>query len=99
MKWYFMAFEKYADFYGRSSRKEFWMFYLIHSIIGAMAYLIDNLYIIDLKINLLNGNIKLISLLYSLYIFTSTIAISVRKLHDVNKNGLWLLLGLIPLVS
>jgi uncharacterized membrane protein YhaH (DUF805 family) len=36
MEWMILPFRRYADFEGRSRRKEFWMFQLLNAIIGAV---------------------------------------------------------------
>ena len=38
MEWMLMPFRRYADFSGRSRRKEFWMFQLLNLIVGAVLY-------------------------------------------------------------
>ena len=86
---------KFADFTGRSSRKEYWsfvgFFVLIFFILGFIDSLNNN-FDKTSGFGLLSGIFILISLLPS-------IAIGVRRLHDINKSGWWILLSLIPLAN
>lgn len=38
MEWYVMVWQRYAQFSGRSRRKEYWMFSLIHSVLFLLLY-------------------------------------------------------------
>ena len=86
MNYYFDAFKKYAIFNGRTGRKEFWMFYLISSIIGVVLFLIDHT----------TGG-KTFTLIYTLALLIPSLAIGVRRLHDTNRSAWWLLIGLLPI--
>ncbi|MEM0950998.1 MAG: DUF805 domain-containing protein [Cyanobacteria bacterium P01_H01_bin.74] len=88
-------YRRYADFSGRSNRKEYWSF----TIFGAMiAFSVSIL-------NLLTGSgdgISFFSILYALFVIGSLIpnlAVTVRRLHDSNKSGWWFLVALIPLLG
>ena len=82
---------KYSRFYGRASRSEFWKFILANFIL---------LLIIATPVSLLSRDIafliELIMALYLLVIFIPGMALSTRRLHDINRSGWWLLLYLIP---
>ena len=83
-----MAFNKYCDFNGRASRSEYWWFCLFTCIVSAALAVIGGV----LNITWLDGLWTLATLLPSL-------GLSVRRLHDIDKSGWWLFLGLIPLVG
>jgi len=92
-EWYLKALKQYANFKGRASRKEFWMFILFQSAFVALAYII-NYRIFDLgdspvwQFYTLYG----ISWLLLIYIFGTiipTAAITVRRLHDAGRSGIW----------
>ncbi|WP_417379165.1 DUF805 domain-containing protein [Gimesia sp.] len=91
MNWYLAVIKKYADFEGRARRKEYWMFILFNILIsfaiGIIGALLGK-----------SGGIISVSLsgLYSLFIFIPSIAVIVRRLHDTNRSGWWILIGLIP---
>lgn len=100
MNWYLKALRQYADFKGRARRKEFWMFTLISILIGLVLQLVDTM----LGIQFTNtGRYSMsygpIYSLYSLAMFIPTLAVSVRRLHDINKSGWYLLLWLFILIG
>ena len=105
MKWYLKVWKQYADFSGRARRKEFWMFTLFNMIIvtvaGGIAALLVIMGISTLKTWMpIIGYILLAVLsLYYLAIFIPSLAISVRRLHDIGKSGWWFLIVFVPLVG
>ena len=88
MYWYFEVLKKYAVFSGRARRKEYWTFNLFNIIIYFMALLVDSL-----------GGMGVFVTLYSLAVAIPSIAVVVRRLHDTNRRGWWLLISLIPLIG
>jgi len=95
MYWYLEVLKKYAVFSGRARRKEYWLFTLFDLIITAV------LVIIDVAAGLVGteSGFGLLSSLYTLAVFIPRIAVSVRRLHDTNHAGWWLLIGFVPLVG
>ncbi|MDD4556621.1 MAG: DUF805 domain-containing protein [Alphaproteobacteria bacterium] len=89
------CFEKYATFNGRSSRHEFWSFYLGITILSIIITPIDIFLI----------GFDLLTTILSFAIFIPNLAVTIRRLHDVNKSGWWflfpwaILLLLIPLFT
>ena len=81
----------YADFKGKTSRKEFWLFVLCYFLIALVASLLGSL------INPLVG--AAISLLLGLALFIPMLALYVRRMHDIGKSGWWLLISMVPLVG
>ena len=84
----FEALKKYAVFSGRSRRKEFWLFMLLYTIAIFVAA------VIDAVMGTLNeaGDIGVFSGIVALGLLIPSIAVSVRRLHDRNLRGWWLLL-------
>ena len=84
------CFRKYFDFESRSSRKEFWFWQLFRILMFLSITYIESLGLSGL-------------LLISNFIFIiPEIAVSIRRLHDTNRSGWWILLtltiiGIIPL--
>lgn len=78
----------YADFEGRTSRKAFWMFALFHIIFTIVVNIIGS-----------TTGLEILAVIYALGIFLPALAISVRRLHDVNKSGWWVLLSFIPILG
>lgn len=98
------GFKKYAVFRGRASRSEFWYWVLFYIIVGIIVSILDNLF--GFQINTVTDletgesvtavyNPGWLSSIWSLVVLLPTIAVSVRRLHDVNKSGWWWWLGII----
>jgi uncharacterized membrane protein YhaH (DUF805 family) len=88
MKHYIHAFNNYANFKGRASRSNYFLFAIFNFLFALAAIIIDS--------------ILGISLLYPIYVLGTivpSIAILVRRLHDINKSGWWYFIALIPLVG
>lgn len=86
-----MVLKKYSEFTGRSRRKEYWMFTLFSLIISIVLSSIDR-FVFGLEGYGINS-------LYSLVVMIPSLAVSVRRLHDVGKSGWFLLIALIPLIG
>lgn len=95
MNWYLEVLKKYAVFTGRARRKEYWFFVLFNVII-AIA-----LTVVDMSTGLYDEvyEVGLLSSLYSLAVLLPSIAVSVRRLHDIGRTGWWLLIAFIPLIG
>lgn len=95
MNWYLHVLKNYATFSGRARRKEYWMFFLISALISIVLTLLDILlgtYSMEYEAGLFSG-------LYSLLILVPSIAVVVRRLHDTDRSGWWILISLIPLIG
>ncbi|MDB9953774.1 DUF805 domain-containing protein [Porticoccaceae bacterium] len=90
------CFSNYANFKGRASRSEYWWFYLF-------VLIIDKVFTLSNSLTFSNDVAEIASLWGSLIFLPPLLAASVRRLHDRNKSGWWLLIaftiiGLIPLI-
>ena len=94
MNWYIEVLKKYAVFGGRACRKEYWMFVLFNLIIVFVLGLIEGIAGIAPK-----SEQSVLASLYMLAILIPGIAVAVRRLHDTNRSGLWVLIGLVPLIG
>jgi uncharacterized membrane protein YhaH (DUF805 family) len=83
------VFSKYTVFHGRAGRPEFWWFALFNVIGSFLAALIDRL---------LFGH-EIVGAIYGLAVLLPGLAVAVRRLHDSDRSGWWLLVGLIPLIG
>jgi len=95
MNWYLDVLKKYAVFNGRARRKEYWFFSLFNLIIIIVLGVIDGMigsYSASAGMGLLGG-------IYMLAVLVPAIAVGIRRLHDTDRSGWWLLLGLIPLAG
>ena len=88
MEEYIKVIKNFANFRGRASRREFWMFILINIIISIILSIIDSA--LGLKIGSGAMQQGILGLLYSLFIFIPNLAVTIRRLHDINKSGWWL---------
>ena len=95
MNWYLIALKKYAVFSGRSRRKEYWYFYLFYILFIFVLSFIDVMigtYDAVAEIGLIGG-------VFVLFMLIPLLAASVRRLHDTDRSGWWLLIALIPLIG
>jgi uncharacterized membrane protein YhaH (DUF805 family) len=82
------GFSKYATFSGRTSRSGYWWFYLFYILVLIGASILDA----AIKAPVLTS-------LAVLGLFLPTLAVLVRRLHDTDHSGWWVLISLIPLVG
>lgn len=108
MHWMLLPLKKYFQFSGRSRRKEYWMFALLFWILFVIAGIIDTMmgfgtvasgtaadpYFYDWKVE--NGPVMIA---LSLAFFIPHWAVTVRRLHDTDRTGWWVLILLLPLIG
>lgn len=82
------ALSKYATFSGRSRRSEYWWFALFNLLVSLVGAGVDAAL----------GR-PLIQFVVALALLLPNLAVLVRRLHDTNRSGWWVLIGLIPLVG
>ena len=82
------GFSNYVNFSGRACRSEYWYWILFIIIADIVAAIIDQ----TLGIQLVTG-------LFGLVTIIPNIAIAIRRLHDLDRTGWWILLGFIPLIG
>jgi len=141
MNWMFMPLRRYADFNGRSRRKEYWLWTLFNVIVAGILYaILAGMFISAAARVAERGGVQssdysnyestesgfeydsgsstqvdptmfmeefgtvgwiLIGLLclWALFTLIPSLAVAIRRLHDQDKSGWMLLLGLIPLVG
>lgn len=92
MSWYLEGFKKYADFSGRSRRKEYWYFYLFNIIASFVLGFLDGMLFDAETIGFLSG-------LYMLVALIPGVAVTIRRLHDTGRSGWWLLINFIPFIG
>ena len=95
MYWFIESLKKYAVFGGRSRRAEYWYFFLFSSLIGIALGLIEGMLAGGDGIaedTLPNPMDNILSTIYSFAILIPSIAVTTRRLHDVDKSGWWQLL-------
>ena len=95
MDWYLEALKKYAVFEGRSRRKEYWFFGFFNAIFSVVLVIADVLF------GTSGGAFSpgLLSTLYTVGVFLPALAVLVRRLHDTNRSGWWVLISFLPLIG
>ena len=78
----------YATFSGRARRSEYWWFALFGFIVGVVASILDGIL-----------GTTVVYPLVALGLLLPSLAVGVRRLHDISRSGWWLLIGLVPLVG
>ena len=87
--WKVVVAQRYAQFDGRAGRAEFWWFVLASWIISVVLNILGQASTV----------FTVIALIYSLAILVPSLAVGVRRLHDTDHSGWWLLIALVPLVG
>ena len=82
--------KKYADFKGRASRQEFWTFFLFVVIAQALAGVVDLLF---------GARSGVFAVLAAVLLFVPQLAVTVRRLHDVNRSGRELVVPFLMLLA
>ncbi|MFN3387933.1 MAG: DUF805 domain-containing protein [Allosphingosinicella sp.] len=92
MEWMLMPLKRYAEFSGRSRRKEYWMYVLLIVIATFVISFIEQ----ALGLTGMVGPYGPLSALLIVGTFVPSLAVGIRRLHDTNRTGWWMLLGIVP---
>jgi len=95
---FIQAYRKYAQFTGRSDRKEFWYYVLFYLIVSAILSVVDGTFFGG-AIGRDGTSITPLTSVFGLVSLIPGIAVSVRRLHDTGRSGWWYLLWFIPLIG
>jgi uncharacterized membrane protein YhaH (DUF805 family) len=96
-QWMVTPLRKYVDFGGRARRKEYWWYALFTGLL-AMVTLAGDMMIIGVDTVALYGSGPLTGLL-GLALFLPSLGVTIRRLHDHDRSGWWILLALLPIVG
>lgn len=105
MQWMLLPYRRYFEFSGRSRRMEYWMFTLfgilvnaaITVVLGRTAYTSMGSFVwFDTRLNAVGD---IVSGLFALFSLIPSLAVLVRRLHDVDRSGWWLLLVFLPILG
>lgn len=103
-------FTRYIDFHGRTSRANYWWTVLalaiIYLIIDVLCGLLFSKPVVDANATVAEA-VKALMLhpttiiegIWDLVIFIPGIAMTVRRLHDINKSGFWIFIDFVPIVG
>jgi uncharacterized membrane protein YhaH (DUF805 family) len=95
MSWFLTVLKKYAVFSGRAQRAEYWYYILFYILIGIGLTFID--YVTG-TYDPETGSGLTVSL-FALATFLPSLAVAVRRLHDTDRSGWWVLIALIPVIG
>jgi len=96
MEWATLPLKKYAEFTGRARRKEYWSFFLLMLAVYLIAPILDG--ILGMS-GLIGGYYGPLTLLAALALVIPSFAVGIRRLHDTERSGWWMLIGFIPLIG
>lgn len=82
------GFDNYVNFDGRARRSAYWYWTLFAILASIAANILDAV-----------TDVPLFSLIVGLGLLLPGLAVSVRRLHDTNRTGWWILIGLIPIIG
>jgi uncharacterized membrane protein YhaH (DUF805 family) len=83
------GFDHYVKFDGRASRPAFWWWFLFGVLVGIGASIIDAII----------GSFGVVSGLAALALLLPNLSVAIRRLHDTDHTGWWVLIGLIPIIG
>ena len=83
------GFDHYVKFDGRASRPAFWWWFLFGVLVGIGATIIDAII----------GTFGVVGGLVSLALLLPNLSVAIRRLHDTDHTGWWVLIGLIPIIG
>ena len=96
MRYYLNTLSDYANFNGRSSRSDYWFFALYNTIFSFFALTLDKIFEINFDDQIGYGPLTAI---YTIAMIIPSLAISVRRLHDVGKSGWMFLISFVPFIG
>ena len=93
----FTALQKYADFSGRASRREFWLFVIFTQLVQFGIGFVCGLFLgySDETLIIIGGLV----MLFGLFTLIPNLAVGVRRCHDIGRSGWWLLIALVPCIG
>ena len=103
MKYYLEVLKKYATFSGRARRSEYWYFALFNFIAAILISFVDRALGTSIDFESANGAVVMqfgwIYIVYNLFVLIPSLAVLVRRLHDVGKSGAFFFVAFIPLIG
>ena len=112
MEWMILPLKRYAQFSGRSTRREFWMWVVFIIICAIVLGFLDTILGLGGRTNYGGGSVAapgvsgyrygagmrggILTDIFSLAILVPNIAVSIRRLHDTDRSGWWILMPIIP---
>ncbi len=94
MNWFIKVLKQYADFNGRARRTEYWMYTLFYVIFSVAAQILDS----ALGLATLEDGNGPIYLILSLGLLIPSIAVCVRRMHDLGKSGWYIIIPIYNII-
>jgi uncharacterized membrane protein YhaH (DUF805 family) len=86
--------KNYVGFSGRAGRREYWMFFLVYILIYFGLAILT-----AIMPNMLAKLLGLVTVVFAVGLFIPSVAVGVRRLHDTDHSGWWMLLMIVPLAG
>ena len=83
------GFKNYVNFKGRAARSEYWYWILFVILASIVLQILDTAIL----------GYFFLSVLFSLATFLPSLTVGVRRLHDIDRSGFWILLSFIPIIG
>lgn len=83
------VFSNYANFSGRARRSEYWFWALANVIVSSILSALAQK----------SGLFSILSGIWGLAIIIPSLAVQIRRLHDMGKSGWWMFISLVPLIG
>jgi uncharacterized membrane protein YhaH (DUF805 family) len=96
MEWALLPLRKYSVTSGRSRRKEYWFFTLLMIAVSIIADVIDT--VLGLKY-IFSGYFGPVGFLAALAFVIPSFTVGIRRLHDIDRTGWWILLSFVPFIG
>ncbi len=104
MHWMTLPLRRYADFSGRSRRKEYWMFHLFNLLVAAAIWTLIGIVMLAMYNADASEDVMMtifvplaaLHFFFALFLIVPGLAVTVRRLHDQDKSGWAILVALIP---
>jgi uncharacterized membrane protein YhaH (DUF805 family) len=93
MNWYLKAWRNTSDISGRARRREFWYFIIVFAALLAAPYLVEAYLLKTPDYDLATAIYAVVFFVH----FAPLISVTIRRLHDINLSGWWVLLAFNPL--
>lgn len=92
---------KYATFTGRAMRSEYWWFALFALLVSIPLNFVDQLLVAPALgyESFTESTPQFLSWLFSLAILLPSVAVAVRRMHDLDKSGWWILIVFVPILG